>query len=59
MRPEMTTHAFDLIVFDLDGTLIKTALEICDAVNDTLLQFELARARQSQSRGLATARASF
>lgn len=29
-------QAFDLIMFDLDGTLIETAPEICDAVNDTL-----------------------
>ena len=48
MRPEMTTHQFHLIVFDLDGTLIKTAPEICDAVNDTLLQLKLAPASQSQ-----------
>lgn len=27
---------FDLVLFDLDGTLIETAPEICDAVNDTL-----------------------
>ena len=27
---------FDLILFDLDGTLIETAPEIADAVNDTL-----------------------
>lgn len=29
-------QAFDLVMFDLDGTLIETAPEICDAVNDTL-----------------------
>lgn len=28
-------------MFDLDGTLIETAPEICDAVNDTLAHFEL------------------
>lgn len=33
--------AFDAILFDLDGTLIETAPEICDAVNDTLAHFEL------------------
>lgn len=27
---------FDLVLFDLDGTLVETALEITDAVNDTL-----------------------
>lgn len=32
---------FDLILFDLDGTLIETAPEICDAVNDTLQGLEL------------------
>jgi phosphoglycolate phosphatase len=29
-------NRFDLVLFDLDGTLIATAPEICDAVNDTL-----------------------
>jgi phosphoglycolate phosphatase len=31
-------HALDadLVLFDLDGTLVETAPEICDAVNDTL-----------------------
>ncbi|WP_066273694.1 HAD-IA family hydrolase [Hydrogenophaga palleronii] len=33
--------AFDLAMFDLDGTLVATAGEIGDAVNDTLLRFEL------------------
>ena len=28
--------AFDLVMFDLDGTLVETAPEITDAVNDTL-----------------------
>ena len=32
---------YDLILFDLDGTLIETAPEICDAVNDTLTYFDL------------------
>ncbi len=32
---------FDAILFDLDGTLIETAPEICDAVNDTLAHFEM------------------
>lgn len=30
------TRRFDLVLFDLDGTLIETAPEIADAVNDTL-----------------------
>lgn len=30
---------FDLVLFDLDGTLVETAPEICDAVNDTLAHF--------------------
>jgi len=33
---------FDLIFFDLDGTLVETAPEICDAVNDTLNEAGLA-----------------
>ena len=32
----MSAPAFDLVLFDLDGTLIETAPEIADAVNDTL-----------------------
>jgi len=32
-------RAFDLVMFDLDGTLVETAPEICDAVNDTLRTF--------------------
>ena len=38
---------YDLILFDLDGTLVETAPEICDAVNDTLQHFELASVSQS------------
>ena len=41
-------HAFDLIMFDLDGTLIETAPEICDAVNDTLARFDLPGVTQQQ-----------
>ena len=32
-----------LVMFDLDGTLVDTAPEICDAVNDTLIALELPR----------------
>ncbi|MBK5207662.1 MAG: HAD-IA family hydrolase [Polaromonas sp.] len=39
---------FDLIMFDLDGTLIETAPEICDAVNDTLRRFDLPEVTQKQ-----------
>lgn len=39
---------FDLIMFDLDGTLIETAPEICDAVNDTLTHFDMALVEQMQ-----------
>lgn len=35
------TPSFDLVMFDLDGTLVETAPEICDAVNDTLRHFKL------------------
>lgn len=41
-------RAFDLILFDLDGTLIETAPEIADAVNDTLRRFELPEVSQQQ-----------
>jgi phosphoglycolate phosphatase len=33
---------FDLVMFDLDGTLVETAPEIMDAVNDTLALFRSA-----------------
>lgn len=39
---------FDLVMFDLDGTLIETAPEICDAVNDTLHHFKLPAVTQQQ-----------
>lgn len=40
--------AFDLVMFDLDGTLIETAPEICDAVNDTLTHVGLPEVAQDQ-----------
>ena len=39
---------FDLILFDLDGTLVETAPEIMDAVNDTLRRFDLPEVSQQQ-----------
>ncbi|MFC7410032.1 phosphoglycolate phosphatase [Hydrogenophaga atypica] len=39
---------FDLVLFDLDGTLVETAPEICDAVNDTLRRFNLPEATLAQ-----------
>jgi phosphoglycolate phosphatase len=39
---------FDLIMFDLDGTLVETAPEIMDAVNDTLRQFGIPEVTQQQ-----------
>jgi phosphoglycolate phosphatase len=44
----MSTMPYDLILFDLDGTLIETAPEIADAVNDTLKQFNLPPVSQQQ-----------
>jgi phosphoglycolate phosphatase len=41
-------RAFDLILFDLDGTLVETAPEIMDAVNDTLRKFQLPEVSQQQ-----------
>lgn len=41
-------QTFDLVMFDLDGTLVATAGEICDAVNDTLARFELPAVAQTQ-----------
>ena len=47
--PTASSHpAFDLVMFDLDGTLIETAPEICDATNDTLTQFGLPTVTQQQ-----------
>jgi len=40
--------AYDLVLFDLDGTLIETAPEIADAVNDTLRQFGQPTVSQQQ-----------
>jgi phosphoglycolate phosphatase len=44
----MSQRAFDLMLFDLDGTLVETAPEIMDAVNDTLGQFKLSLVTQQQ-----------
>ncbi len=44
----MKPYPYDLILFDLDGTLIETAPEIADAVNDTLTQFDLPPVSQQQ-----------
>ena len=41
----------DLVCFDLDGTLVETAPEILDAVNDTLERFALPRVTQAQVEG--------
>jgi len=41
-------RTFDLVMFDLDGTLIETAPEIMDAVNDTLRHFDLPEVTQQQ-----------
>ena len=41
-------HPYDLILFDLDGTLIETAPEIADAVNDTLRELGHAPASEQQ-----------
>lgn len=43
-----STTAFDLVMFDLDGTLIETSPEIADATNDTLAQFGLPLVTQQQ-----------
>lgn len=40
--------AYDLVMFDLDGTLVETAPEIMDAVNDTLASFALPLVTQQQ-----------
>lgn len=42
------TRNQELVIFDLDGTLIATAPEICDAVNDALTGSELPHVTQEQ-----------
>ncbi|NIC40220.1 phosphoglycolate phosphatase, partial [Aquabacterium sp. A08] len=44
----MTAYPYDLVLFDLDGTLIETAPEIADAVNDTLIEIGLAPVEQAR-----------
>ena len=44
----LPSNAPRLVMFDLDGTLVETAPEICDAVNDTLAHFALPPVAQSQ-----------
>ena len=39
---------YELIMFDLDGTLVETAPEIADAVNDTLSRFNLPAVTQER-----------
>lgn len=39
---------FDLVMFDLDGTLVETAPEITDAVNDTLVPYGHAAVDEAQ-----------
>jgi phosphoglycolate phosphatase len=45
---KITANTFDLVMFDLDGTLVETAPEILDAVNDTLRRFALKGVAQEQ-----------
>ena len=41
-------NGIDLVMFDLDGTLVETAPEIMDAVNDALQRFNLPEVTQKQ-----------
>jgi len=41
-------NTFDLVMFDLVGTLVETGPEICDAVNDTLQRLGLPKVSQQQ-----------
>ncbi|TSE28925.1 HAD-IA family hydrolase [Tepidimonas charontis] len=50
MSPSRTSLPFDLWLFDLDGTLVETAPEIADAVNDTLAELGLAPVTQEAVR---------
>jgi phosphoglycolate phosphatase len=44
----LNKYPYDIIFFDLDGTLIETSPEIADAVNDTLVRFDLEPVSQEQ-----------
>jgi phosphoglycolate phosphatase len=46
--PPSPNRRFDLVMFDLDGTLVDTAGEMCDAVNDTLQPLDLPSVSQQQ-----------
>jgi len=48
MRADPMAFPYDLVMFDLDGTLVETAPEICDAVNDTLRELGLLAVSQVQ-----------
>lgn len=48
MTPGNALDVYDLVMFDLDGTLVETAPEICDAVNETLSRFDLPGVEQAQ-----------
>ena len=41
---------FDLVMFDLDGTLIQTSPEIADAINDALRELGLPEVKEQQVR---------
>ena len=43
-----TARAFDLLLFDLDGTLVQSAPEICAAVNDVLGELGLPAVEQQR-----------
>jgi phosphoglycolate phosphatase len=43
--------AFELVLFDLDGTLVYTVAEIADAVNDTLARFDLPQVSEARVAG--------
>jgi phosphoglycolate phosphatase len=41
-------YSFDVVMFDLDGTLVETAPEILDATNDTLRDFDFPQVTEQQ-----------
>ncbi len=46
-----SAHAFDLVMFDLDGTLVATAAELAGALNDTLTGLNLPVVEQLRVEG--------
>ncbi len=52
LRGEMSKFPFDIVLFDLDGTLVDSARDLCPAVNHALGEIGRGPVSESTSRGL-------